>query len=107
MRDAINNKHTYASLKNREIFLGIQFYNIQYYSFPKKAKSALKPQGDERAGEIHGYTVAEQRYPWAKVPQAHLHLLGLLSRVFFLPHKIAKKLTYTLTMKAFRRDKEV
>ncbi len=47
----------------------------------RKAKSALKPQSDERAGEIHGYTVAEQRYPWAKVPQAHLHLFGLIAKV--------------------------
>ena len=60
-------------------------------------------QGDERAGEIHGYTVAEQRYPWAKVPQAHLHLLGLLSKVFFLPHKIAKKSICTFMIKALAK----
>ena len=42
-------------------------------------------QGDERAGEIHGYTVAEQRYPWAAAPQAGLQLLFLIAKVIALP----------------------
>ena len=52
----------------------------------RKAKSALKPQSDERAGEIHGYTVAEQRYPWAAAPQADLHLFGLIAKVITLTY---------------------
>ena len=68
MRDAINNKHTYASLKNREIF----FLHTQYFNMPllsegkrrnlaadmllfyeptllrRKAKSAFKPTATRR-----------------------------------------------------------
>ena len=39
-----------------------------------------------------------KHYAAQKVPQAHLHLLGLIAKVFFLPHKIAKKLGYTLIL---------
>ena len=87
-------------------FWGYSFIIFNTVLSPKRrnplyewAKSALKPQSDERAGEIHGYTVAEQRYPWAKVPQAHLHLLGLIAKVFLLPLKIAKKSTCTFMIK--------
>ena len=36
MRDAINNKHTYASLKNREIFLGYSFIIFNTILSPKR-----------------------------------------------------------------------
>ena len=46
------------------------------------------------------FAASGKRSPWAKVPQAHLHLLGLIAKVFFLPHKTAKKPNYAFILKA-------
>ena len=62
----------------------IRIENYRYLKSHAAQKSALKPQSDERAGEIHGYTVAEQRYPWAAAPQADLHLFGLIAKIITL-----------------------
>ena len=71
----------------------------------RKAKSAFKPTAPRRTRkraksmEIQ-FAASGKRSPWAKVPQAHLHLLGLIAKVFFLPLKIAKKPTCAFTIKA-------
>ena len=53
------------------------------------------------------FAASGKRSPWAKVPQAHLHLLGLIAKVFFPPHKIAKKTSYALILKATAKRKAV
>ena len=49
------------------------------------------------------FAASGKRSPWAKVPQAHLHLFGLIAKVFFLPRKIAKKSICTFMIKVLAK----
>ncbi len=64
-----------------------------------------EPSSDTR--NLPNIRIENYRYPKhyaaQKVPQAHLHLLGLLSKIFFLPHKIAKKSICTFMIKALAK----
>ena len=61
-----------------------------------------EPSSDTR--NLPNIRIENYRYPKhyaaQKVPQAHLHLFGLIAKVFFLPRKIAKKPNYALILKA-------
>ena len=96
-------------------FWGYSFIIFNTILSPKRrnplfewAKSAFKPTAPRRTRkraksmEIQ-FAASGKRSPWAAAPQADLHLVSIVAKVFFLPYKIAKKQGYTLMLKAIAK----